>query len=143
MRSINLFIHFFFTFRRTFKDELGSSKLIKLIFNGKLLANDKDTLKQSGIFSEAVIHCLILQKKSQNANAVNQNVNANIRRRDGANFANFEWNIVGMILVSLTLVICWYCRVQYAYFSWYSTIGLVLLTSLFVILIPLFTRVFS
>lgn len=130
--------------KRNFKTEL-ESKLIKLIFNGKLLEDDKKSMQQCGIFSEAVVHCLVLQKKSQvNASVVNQNANAN-RQSDGSfiNNINFEWNIIGMVLVCLTLVICWYCRLQYAYFSWYSTIGLVLLTSLFIFLIPLFTRVFS
>ncbi|KAG5679079.1 hypothetical protein PVAND_008674 [Polypedilum vanderplanki] len=134
--------------KRNFKNEL-ESKLIKLIFNGKLLEDDKKSMQQCGIFSEAVVHCLILQKKNQvNVNAANQNVNQN-RRGGGAqnnsfmniNFVNFEWNIIGMSLVCLTLVICWFCRLQF--FSWYSSICLILLTSLFIVLIPLFSRVFS
>lgn len=141
-------------FRRNFKTEL-ESKLIKLIFNGKLLEDDKKTLIQCGIFSEAVVHCLVMQKKSSpsanNASAAGQNPSA--RRRDNnAYFSNvvpLEWNntmvyIFGMALASITLIFCWFARIQYEiYFSFYSTVGLILITTLFIVLIPLFSMVFS
>lgn len=134
--------------RRNFKAEL-ESKLIKLIFNGKLLEDDSKSIQQCGIFSEATVHCLIVQKKniSINASSTNQNI-ANGSNRTGASDTNNSlinnFNIAGIFLVTLTLIFCWYCRVQYAsYFSWYSTIGLILMTSLFIILIPLFSMVFS
>jgi hypothetical protein len=144
-----LLISFSFTFhRRNFKAEL-ESKLIKLIFNGKLLEDDSKSIQQCGIFSEATVHCLIVQKKniSINASSTNQNI-ANGSNRTGASDTNNSlinnFNIAGIFLVTLTLIFCWYCRVQYAsYFSWYSTIGLILMTSLFIILIPLFSMVFS
>jgi len=143
------FTPFSFTFyRRNFKTEL-ESKLIKLIFNGKLLEDDSKSIQQCGIYSESTVHCLIVQKKSTNINAssANQNI-ANGSNRSGASDTNNSlinnFNIAGIFLVTLTLVFCWYCRVQYAsYFSWYSTIGLILMTSLFIILIPLFSMVFS
>ncbi|CAG9801171.1 unnamed protein product [Chironomus riparius] len=134
--------------RRNFKTEL-ESKLIKLIFNGKLLEDDSKSIQQCGIFSEATVHCLIVQKKSSNINASSANPNiANGSNRNGASDTNNSlinnFNIAGIFLVTLTLIFCWYCRVQYAsYFSWYSTIGLILMTSLFIILIPLFSMVFS
>lgn len=134
--------------RRNFKTEL-ESKLIKLIFNGKLLEDDTKSIQQCGIFSEATVHCLIVQKKSTNMNpaTASQN-NANVNRgggsSEGSNSLINYFNIAGILLVTLTLICCWYCRVQYAsYFSWYSTIGLILMTSLFIILIPLFSMIFS
>ncbi|CRL03014.1 CLUMA_CG016524, isoform A, partial [Clunio marinus] len=134
--------------RRQFQVEL-ESKLIKLIFNGQILEDDRKSLSQCGLFSEAVVHCLILQKKNVMTPVSNQMspVTRNTNNGGILNSTNpLEWNgtlfiyIIGMILVSVTLVFCWYCRIQYSsYFSWYSTVGLILMTSLFVIMIPLLT----
>jgi len=136
--------------RRQFNAEL-ESKLIKLIFNGQILGDDKKSLSQCGLFSEAVVHCLILSKRnainptaSQLSSAPrNPNTNAGL-----LNSTPLEWNgtlfiyVLGMALVSLTLVFCWYCRIQYSsYFSWYSTIGLILMTSLFLVMVPLLTLI--
>lgn len=143
-------------FRRNFKTEL-ESKLIKLIFNGKLLEDDKKTLLQYGIFSEAVVHCLVMQKKSSpvtsNASPSSQSSNNRRRNNNGTYFSNvvpIEWNstlmvyIFGMALASFTLIFCWFARIQYEiYFSFYSTVGLILITTLFIVLIPLFSMVFS
>lgn len=123
--------------------------MIKLIFNGKLLEDDQKSLSDCGIRNQAVVHCLILQKKNpvNNGTVSNQPVNANRRQNVSNSFIHnvaLEWNIVGMILVSLTLLFCWYARLQYsAYFSYGSTIGLILMTTLFIIMIPLFSMVFS
>ena len=107
--------------RRQFNVEL-ESKLIKLIFNGQILEDDKKSLSQCGIFSEAVVHCLILQKRAVVTPTSNQMSvvprNSNSNNNGGLlNAPNpLEWNgtlfiyIIGMILVSLTLVFCWYCR---------------------------------
>lgn len=156
MQIIYYFKTFNYNFRRNFKTEL-ESKLIKLIFNGKLLEDDKKTLVQCGIFSEAVVHCLVMQKKSSptanNAPASNQNSSARRRNPNATYFSNvvpIEWNstlmvyIFGMALASITLIFCWFARVQYEiYFSFYSTVGLILITTLFIVLIPLFSMVFS
>lgn len=105
-------------FRRQFNAEL-ESKLIKLIFNGQILEDDKKSLSQCGLFSEAVVHCLILQKRNVNSPTSNQGSPAP-RNTNNASILNpsntLEWNgtlfiyIIGMVLVSLTLVFCWYCR---------------------------------
>lgn len=45
---------------------------------------------------------------------------------------------ISLVFISLTLLFCWFCRLQYAYlFSFYSTVGLVLMSILFVAMIPL------
>lgn len=110
--------YFVIFFRRQFNAEL-ESKLIKLIFNGQILEDDKKSLSQCGLFSEAVVHCLILQKRNvitpvaSQPSARNTN-NANLL--SPSNSVGIEWNgtlfiyIIGMVLVSLTLVFCWYCR---------------------------------
>lgn len=109
---------FLFYFRRQFNSEL-ESKLIKLIFNGQILEDDKKSLSQCGIFSEAVIHCLILQKRNVVTPVASSLAPTprNVNNRSLLNPPNpLEWSgslliyILGMILVSLTLVFCWYCR---------------------------------
>lgn len=45
---------------------------------------------------------------------------------------------ISLVFISLTLLFCWFCRLQYAYlFSFYSTVGLVLMSILFAAMIPL------
>jgi Ubiquitin family len=104
--------------RRQFNAEL-ESKLIKLIFNGQILEDDKKSLTQCGLFSEAVVHCLILQKRAAAAPVTDQAATTPRVNNVGGminSATNLEWNgtlfiyIVGMVLVSLTLVFCWYCR---------------------------------
>lgn len=116
---------------------------MKLIFNGQILEDDKKSLSQCGLFADAVVHCLILQKRNLNPPVSNQ---AAPRNNHNTNFLNstVEWNgtffiyVLGMVLVSLTLIFCWFCRIQYSnYFSWYSTLGLILMTSLFIVMVPL------
>lgn len=95
------------------------SKLIKLIFNGQILEDDRKSLSQYGLFSEAVVHCLILAKRNPVAPAVT-NVPAAPRATGNrimlAAPNPLEWNgtlyiyVIGMALVSVTLVFCWYCR---------------------------------
>lgn len=105
-----------FLLRRQFNAEL-ESKLIKLIFNGQILEDDKKSLSQCGLFSEAVVHCLILQKRATIAPVADQISTAPRGTAGVMNSAtSLEWNgtlfiyIIGMVLVSLTLVFCWYCR---------------------------------
>jgi hypothetical protein len=46
--------------RRQFASELGENKVVRLIFNGRVLDNESRTLKESGIFDQCVVHCLVV-----------------------------------------------------------------------------------
>jgi hypothetical protein len=158
-------------FRRNFKVEL-ETRVVKLIFNGKLLEDDKKrqknkqhnsnkkiynflyfcSLTQCGFFSGAVVHCLMMQKKNPPTSPAlpNQIATASQARQTPSNtfvnYVNFllSWEAVGFLLATVVLLFCWYARINYAaYFSWYSTIGLIIMTSLFLFMIPLFSMVFS
>jgi hypothetical protein len=66
----------------------------------------------------------------------------NNEHRRGQSFRNREngtaFCYLGMALVTITLLFCWFVRVQYSQlFSFYSTVGLILMTILFLIMIPL------
>lgn len=100
-----------FIFRRQFNNAELESKLIKLIFNGQILEDDRKSLKQYGVKANAVVHCLILQKRNVITPASNQPPPRN--NHNSLLNSTIEWNgtlfiyILGMILVSLTLVFCW------------------------------------
>jgi len=36
---------------------------VRLIFNGRVLDNDSSTLRESGIFDQCVVHCLIVSRQ--------------------------------------------------------------------------------
>uniref|UniRef100_A0A336LTT3 CSON004480 protein n=1 Tax=Culicoides sonorensis TaxID=179676 RepID=A0A336LTT3_CULSO len=147
--------------KRYFTVELASQKLVRLVFNGHVLQPDK-TLEECGLFDNCVVHCLIHNKKPSDSSNTNnaqfnsgnetssqrtglgsdQNVPGN-RSETTPNFLNRPENgrwylYIGMILISITLLFCWFCRINYSYlFSFYSTVGLVLMSVLFFAMIPL------
>jgi hypothetical protein len=93
--------------------------MIKLIFNGQILEDDKKSLSQCGIFSDAVVHCLILQKRTVATATDNDNVTT--RHVEGSHvlssiFSFDRWNaplciyLMIIVVVTLTLSFCWYCR---------------------------------
>jgi hypothetical protein len=85
-----------------------------LIFNGQILGDDEKSLSQYGIRADAVVHCLILQKRTT-ATPVTQQISSQTNNNNFLN-STLEWNgtffiyILGMVLVSLTLIGCWYAR---------------------------------
>lgn len=124
LRLRNNLFHPFFSVShcsRQFNSEL-ESKSIKLIFNGQILDDDTKSLTQCGLFSEAVVHCLMLQKRSA---ATSTETSGSIVTRQRAatgnthllsSLLNANWNaplliyIFLIIIVTLTLSFCWYCR---------------------------------
>lgn len=159
---INTFIFKFFVSRRNFTVELASQKLVRLVFNGHVLQHDK-TLEECGLFDNCVVHCLIHNKKASDSDSRNSQINdsntsTQQNQRTGARLdqnvpgsrrettesflnrpENGRWYLyIGMILITITLVFCWFCRINYSYlFSFYSTVGLVLMSVLFFAMIPL------
>lgn len=132
------------------------------MFNGHVLQHDK-TLEECGLFDNCVVHCLIHNKKASDSNTRNSqipdgNSSSTPNHRIGARLdqnvpgsrsettesflnrpENGRWYLyIGMILITITLVFCWFCRINYSYlFSFYSTVGLVLMSVLFFAMIPL------
>ena len=86
------------------------------MFNGKVLT-DTATLRDAGVFNSAVIHVLIHNMPINRLTAANQNNNENSVPAPSSNGVNvipessslFTY-FVGMALVSVTLLLCWYCR---------------------------------
>lgn len=112
IKTVNAFLHETVgSFKRRQFNEVLETKLVKLIFNGQILGDDEKSLSQYGLFSNAVVHCLILQKR----NVITPVTQAPPQNNQNS-FLNPEWNgtffiyILGMVLVSLTLIACWYAR---------------------------------
>lgn len=136
--------------KRNFTDELSGQKVVRLVFNGHVLQPDTKTLKACGLFDNCVVHCLVHNPRpysnltttnpGNNLSEQENNHSAGISLDGGNNSAAAGQRLlfIGMVFICLTLVFCWYFRIQYFHlFSWYSTIGLTLLTCLFLIIIPL------
>lgn len=142
--------------KRNFTVELAAQKLVRLVFNGHVLQPDSKTLRACGLFDNCVVHCLVHKKPSPAANTPensnNQGANRNqqrggqnetIRNIGGSTFLDGNTNgpfflYFGVAMLTLAIIFCWYCRIQYSsLFSLYSTIGLVLVTALFLIIFPL------
>ncbi|XP_037027265.1 transmembrane and ubiquitin-like domain-containing protein 2 [Bradysia coprophila] len=134
--------------KRNFTDELSGQKVVRLVFNGHVLQPDTKTLKACGLFDNCVVHCLVHNPRpysnlttnpGNNLGEQENHISAGISLDGGNNTAAGQRLLfIGMVFICLTLVFCWYFRIQYFHlFSWYSTIGLTLLTCLFLIIIPL------
>lgn len=86
------------------------------MFNGKVLT-DTVTLRDAGVFNSAVIHVLIHNMPINRLTEANENNNANnaaVPSPIGVNVIPESSSLfiyfVGMALVSVTLLFCWYCR---------------------------------
>ena len=122
--------------KRNFRLELEEEKLVKLVFNGQVLL-DSQSISNCGLFDNCVVHCLIHNRRVNGQTTPGDNptptVNNGILPENGSFFI-----YLGIGLVLVTLIFCWFCRVQYSsLFSWYSTVGLVLMTGLFLVMLPL------
>ncbi|XP_018571587.1 transmembrane and ubiquitin-like domain-containing protein 1 isoform X2 [Anoplophora glabripennis] len=132
--------------KRHFQTELSSNKLVRLIFNGRVLRPDTQTLKSCGLFDNCVVHCLIHQKRAQaieNASSETardgysfpssagiNNINNNNQNRDW-DLGNFLFAFISFILLA-----AWYFRYVYAHlYTVTATVGLILITGIFTIVL--------
>ena len=119
-------------FRRHFNLELSGRKLVRLIFNGKVLQQDSTTLQNYGFFDNCVVHCLVHQPRtpppSPNLNRPRDTQNQN----EGHN----HWDLGNIFFASLSFLLglAWYGRYQYAQlYTATTTVALIGLTGMFTI----------
>lgn len=111
-----MFINLFF--RRNFTVELASQKIVRLVFNGHVLQPDSKTLQACGLFDNCVVHCLVHNSKQptttgneqQNNSGQGQEQIPQTPREEERNPHGSLLIYLGMILISLTLLFCWWCR---------------------------------
>ena len=134
--------HLFFIFRRHFATELSENKVVRLIFNGRVLDNDGKTLQESGIFDQCVVHCLIVtpqnthQRSGQGGHSQSghpggeQNARTGRLLREGPEPGMFFVSVLGIVLIFLWFI-CFHFGNQL--FTQSAVISLVVLTAVFVI----------
>ena len=103
---------------------------VRLIFNGRVLQVDGQTLQEAGITDNCVIHCLVHRN-------IPNNETEDISRRSNRNDNGIEINDLDLSnvcypLLGSVLMAIWWCQVVYAhYFTLTSTLSLVSLTVLY------------
>ncbi|XP_055524655.1 transmembrane and ubiquitin-like domain-containing protein 2 [Wyeomyia smithii] len=147
--------------KRNFSIDLAAKKLVRLVFNGHVLQPDSRTLAACGLFDNCVVHCLIHNPKPQQSgtdgndsgtnsirdtggsesgtqNAVNpEGVEFRNTGRDNMTRYGTYFIYIGTFILSATICYCWYCRFHYSHlFNLNSTIGLIVTTTIFLIMMP-------
>lgn len=121
-------------YRRNFPEELAAGKIIRLIFNGRMLRDDNITLQNYGLFDDCVVHCLIGNEKPQQPAAPEQPDQSQQYPQNNEQATVPEWNLSKLLcfLIVGILSLTWYCRFQFAtLFTFTSTSFLLGLTVIF------------
>lgn len=148
--------------KRNFTIELAAKKLVRLVFNGHVLQPDDKTLAACGLFDNCVVHCLIHTPKpvgpagdgagsTLDANGSSSDAGVggygsngmagldgggNTVRDNGTRYGTY-FIYIGTFILSATITYCWYCRFHYGHlFNLNSTIGLIVTTTIFLIMMP-------
>jgi len=104
---------------------------VRLIFNGRVLQGENQTLGESGIANNCVIHCLVHRRDHNNDTERNAERNEN-RNENGLDISDLDLSNVCYPLLGSVLMAIWWCQVVYAhYFTLTSTLSLVSLTVLY------------
>lgn len=137
--------------KRHFEQELNTNKIVRLIFNGQVLKQDRHTLQSCGLFDNCVVHCLIHQKRPSVNDTQQQQETANPTNaeffRDNPfigvtnlnnNNQGIDWDLGNFLfaLVSFILLAAWYFRYVYAHlYTVTATVGLIIITGVFSIVL--------
>ncbi|CAB3367026.1 Hypothetical predicted protein [Cloeon dipterum] len=125
--------------RRHFNLELSANKLVRLIFNGQVLARDGASLEENGLFDNCVIHCLVHQPRntSSNNNTSSTESNNSVPREEqqqqnsneGNRLDRLDLGTLLFVLLSILLGMAWYGRCIYSqYFTNTASVTLIGLT---------------
>ncbi|BES95890.1 UBQ [Nesidiocoris tenuis] len=122
--------------KRHFSVELSGEKRIRLIFNGQVLQSDEQTLQGYGLYDNCVVHCLV-HSQSQIPSGRPSAGNAANQTSTNNNATNTpEWNLGGLLYVSLSILLAfaWFLRYHYAQlFTLTTTTMLTGLTAMFAV----------
>lgn len=143
--------------KRNFTIELTAKKLVRLVFNGHVLQPDSKTLAACGLFDNCVVHCLIHNPKPQastgDGTGTGTEADDGTTERGGygagtglAGDPTVSDNhmrygtyfiYIGTLIFTAAISYCWYCRYHYGHlFNLNSTIGLIVTTTIFLIMMP-------
>ncbi|XP_029047428.1 transmembrane and ubiquitin-like domain-containing protein 1 [Osmia bicornis bicornis] len=134
--------------RRHFQIELEAQKLVRLVFNGRVLQPDSQTLEKCGLYNNCVVHCLVHQPRPNpvpsqtstldNSSSIyfNPQSFSDIPVGTPISSVHNEWDLSRLFLSILTLMLglAWYSRYHYAQlFTTTTTLALYALTAIFAI----------
>lgn len=143
--------------KRNFTIELTAKKLVRLVFNGHVLQPDSKTLAACGLFDNCVVHCLIHNPKPQastgDGTGTGTEADDGTTERGGYgagtglagdptgsdNHMRYGtyFIYIGTLIFTAAISYCWYCRYHYGHlFNLNSTIGLIVTTTIFLIMMP-------
>uniref|UniRef100_A0A1B6HMV1 Ubiquitin-like domain-containing protein n=1 Tax=Homalodisca liturata TaxID=320908 RepID=A0A1B6HMV1_9HEMI len=111
--------------RRHFGTELTAGKRVRLIFNGRILDRDHQTLQEYGLYENCVVHCLV----DNSCTLITPNTASSYHQ-------SLDWSLSSILysLLFLLLTLFWFCRFQYSHlFTLFATVSLIDLTALFVV----------
>jgi hypothetical protein len=131
--------------RRNFTQEILANKIIRLIFNGKVLKEENHTLQSYGLFDKCVVHCLIHQQpqgqqqhghqhhqQQQQSGADHHQPDNQRQQQRQEEEEDFDLSDFFIPILGAALVILWYFAFTYStYFNFMSTSALIGLTSLY------------
>ncbi|XP_031845983.1 transmembrane and ubiquitin-like domain-containing protein 1 [Nomia melanderi] len=124
--------------RRHFQIELEAQKLVRLIFKGRVLQPDSQTLERCGLYNNCVVHCLVHQPRPSpvqpQTSTLNNSSSMYFNPQYVISSVRNEWNLSRLLVSILTLMLClaWYSRYHYAQlFTATTTIALYALTVIF------------
>ncbi|KOC69967.1 Transmembrane and ubiquitin-like domain-containing protein 2 [Habropoda laboriosa] len=132
--------------RRHFQTELEAQKLVRLVFHGRVLQPDNQTLERCGLYNNCVVHCLVHQPRPnpvpsqtstlQNSSSIyfNPQSFSDIPVGTGISSVHNEWDLSRPLVIILTVMLgfAWYSRYHYAqFFTASTTVALYALTAIF------------
>lgn len=138
--------------RRHFQTELDAQKLVRLVFNGRVLQPDTQTLERCGFYNNCVVHCLVHQPRPNpvpsqtstldNSSPIyfNPQSFSDIPVGTGISSVHNEWDLSRplVIIVTVMLGFAWYSRYHYAqFFTASTTLALYALTAIFAMSVAL------
>lgn len=126
--------------------ELEAHKSVRLVFNGRVLQPDTQTLEQCGLFNDCVVHCWVHQPRPTAAPSSQTLDNSSIYFNSqpfsdlptgtGLSSVHNEWDLSRLLVSILTIVLglAWYSRYHYAQlFTATTTLALYALTAIFTV----------
>lgn len=129
--------------------ELEAHKSVRLVFNGRVLQPDTQTLEQCGLFNECVVHCWVHQPRPtsapssqastlDNSSPIYFNSQPFSDLPTGASISSVrnEWDLSRLLVSILTILLglAWYSRYHYAQlFTATTTLALYALTAIFTV----------
>ena len=105
---------------------------VRLIFNGRVLQRDQQTLAEAGLANNCVVHCLVQRRNTDGSTTEGRTGNNNVNRNNELDISDLDLSNVCYPLLGSVLMAIWWCQVVYAhYFTLTSTLSLVSLTVLY------------